>query len=131
MMPTICSDSVVIISVMFLPGGDSSATPAGQQGSQQGPQQGSQQDSQQDSQPSRISPLPQCSPLGLRPQQVGPQHNGHVARGHFVHVLVLGQLGQEFNHIPGQPIPNGSVHGSHPLCPLPVSRWPWAHLMLL
>lgn len=40
-------------------------------------------------------------PFCLWPQEVGTQHDGHVARRHFVHVLVFGQLGQEFDQVPG------------------------------
>lgn len=40
-------------------------------------------------------------PFCLWPQEVGTQHDGHIARRHFVHVLVFGQLGQEFDQVPG------------------------------
>lgn len=86
MMPTICSDSVVIISVMFLQGDGSSATPAGRQDPGRIPA-GFQQDpsripsripfpagfhSQQD--PSRICPpaLSQAHPSACGHSRLGP-----------------------------------------------------------
>lgn len=122
MMPTICSETVVIISVMFLQGsGKRLSNPSAVRPYAYrdfGPRP-------------RPPPLPQhpsgmltfhpdTLPLRLRPEEVGPQHDGHIARRHFIHVLVLGQLGQEFNQVPGKQSQAMSVCQAHspPRAPL-------------
>lgn len=52
-------------------------------------------------------------PFVVHPQQVGSQDDGDVPGRHFVHVLMFGQLGEEFDQIPV-----GTKHRSPQLGPV-------------
>lgn len=74
-MPTICRDNVVIISVMFLQRRDEKTEKAHREGSAVTCETGQ-----------RIR-------LSVGPKQAGAQDNGHVAGGHLVGILVLAEFG--------------------------------------
>lgn len=160
MMPTICRETVVIISVMFLQhsgqrlGGCHPATarprsllgfgrplPLQQplrslaRGAGAAP---TLQEKPFVPQSYGFSPRPPLAraqrrtlPFCLRPEEIGTQHDGHVARRHFVHVLVLSQLGQEFDQVPGGASPGAGEAGCALPTPTAAPRPPHAHLMLL
>lgn len=75
MMPTICRDNVVIISVMFLQRRDERTEEAQSEGSGVTGETG------------------QRLRLGVGPKQAGAEDNGHVAGGHLVGILVLAEFG--------------------------------------